>query len=50
MDEFVRIDFTRIDFGEYTDDLTRQMLNDGQLEKKITNTVQKYARDMGEIN
>lgn len=50
VDEFVRIDFTRIDFGEYTDDLTRQMLNDGQLEKKITNTVQKYARDMGEIN
>lgn len=42
-DEFMKIDFTQIDFGEYTDDLVRQMLNQGQVESKITKLVEKYA-------
>lgn len=42
MDEFMRIDFTQIDLGEYTDDLTRQMLNQEQVGSKISNLLEKY--------
>jgi len=47
MDEFMKIDFTRIDFSEYVDDLTRQMLNPAQVENKVRNIVEKYASEMG---
>ena len=36
------IDFTQIDLGEYTDDLTRQMLNQEQVGSKISNLLEKY--------
>lgn len=42
VDEFMRIDFTKFDFGEYTDDVTRQMLNEEQVGDKILKSVQKY--------
>lgn len=38
----MRIDFTQIDLGEYTDDLTRQMLNQEQVGSKISNLLEKY--------
>ena len=47
VDEFMRIDFTRIDFGEYVDDLTRQMLNPAQVESKVRTVLEKYASEMG---
>jgi hypothetical protein len=43
----MKIDFTRIDFSEYVDDLTRQMLNPAQVENKVRNIVVKYASEMG---
>lgn len=36
----MRIDFTQIDLGEYTDDLTRQMLNQEQVGSKISNLLE----------
>lgn len=47
MDEFMRLDFTRMDFGEYVDDLTRQMLNPAKVESKVRSIVEKYATEMG---
>lgn len=47
LDEFMRIDFTRIDFSEYVDDLTRQMLNPDQVESKVRTIVEKYASELG---
>lgn len=47
MDEFMRLDFTRMDFGEYVDDITRQMLNPAQVENKVRTIVEKYAGEMG---
>lgn len=47
VDEFMKIDFTRIDFREYVDDLTRQMLNPAQVEEKVRAIVEKYASEMG---
>ncbi len=47
MDEFMKIDFTRINFSEYTDDLTRQMLNPAQVESKVRKLVEKYTSEMG---
>ncbi|MDL2313948.1 conjugal transfer protein TraN [Desulfovibrio sp. OttesenSCG-928-C14] len=47
LDEFMQIDFTRIDFSEYVDDLTRQMLNPAQVESKVRNLVEKYASELG---
>lgn len=43
VDEFMHIDFTQIDLGEYTDDLTRQMLNQEQVGSKITKLLEKYT-------
>lgn len=43
VDEFMKIDFTEMDFGEYTDDLVRQMLNQEQMKTKINKMVQKYT-------
>jgi len=47
LDEFMQIDFTKIDFGEYVDDLTRQMLNPAQVESKVRTVLEKYASEMG---
>lgn len=47
LDEFMQIDFTRIDFSEYVDDLTRQMLNPAQVESKVRNLVEKYTSEIG---
>ena len=47
MDEFMRLDFTRINFAEYTDDLPRQMLNPAQVESKVRKLVEKYTSEMG---
>lgn len=46
VDEFMRIDFPLIDFGEYTDDLTRQMLNQVQVGAKIEKMLEKYTSGM----
>ena len=47
MNEFMQIDFTKIDFHEYVDDITRQMLNSMQVEDKVRNIVDKYTSEMG---
>lgn len=47
LDEFMQIDFTRIDFSEYVDDLTRQMLNPAQVKNKVRNLVEKYISETG---
>ena len=48
MNEFMQIDFTKIDFSEYVDDLTRQMLSSDKMEEKVRNIVEKYASEMGD--
>lgn len=43
VDEFMKIDFTKMDFGEYTDDLVRQMLNTDQVKNKVETLLEKYS-------
>lgn len=44
MAEFAQIDFSRVDFTEYVDEITRQMLNDAEIIKKTQSIVDKYTQ------
>lgn len=44
IEEFAQIDFSRIDFTEYVDEITRQMLNDADIVNKTQSIVDKYKQ------